>query len=181
MLASRIVWMATGGLWAGRSMLEFADPDYWDPVTALDWSAVWMFSAALIMLAPSALLLGRLAPTARVMITATVVAAGALVAGLANGIEDGLGLNGFGVVYVIGFVVAWLGLAGLAVAFAIDGRLRLAALSGALFLGTALLTMGGGVIILGAFCGVSLAPRWFLATSPAPATDISDSDSGVGR
>jgi hypothetical protein len=30
-------------------------------------------------------------------------------------------------------------------------------------------------------CGVGPAPRWFQATGSAPATDISDGDSGVGR
>ena len=50
---SRIVWLVTGATWAARSLLERADPDYWDPVTTLDWSAVWTFSAALLLLAAS--------------------------------------------------------------------------------------------------------------------------------
>lgn len=179
MIAARILWLVTGCVWAARSLLEFANPDYWDPVTALDWSAVWTYSAALILLAASALLLGRLAPTSKVMIAATVVATGALVAGLANGIEDGLGVKGLGVVYVIGFVVAWLGLAALAVMFAIDGRSRLAALVGALFLGVALFTVSGGLIILGALGSIALAPRWFETATPAPATAIVDRNGGV--
>lgn len=152
-------------------MLEFANPDYWDPVSALDWTAVWAFSAALLLLAPSVLLLGRLAPSSKVMITAAVVAVGALIAGLANGIEDGLGVEGLGVAYVAGFLVAWLGLAVLAVMFGIDGRARLVLLVGALVVGIALFTVGGGLIVLCVLGGVAVAPRWFQSVRPAPATD----------
>lgn len=168
MLAARLLWLATGCVWATRSLLEFAGPDYREPVTALDWTAVWAFSIALILLAPSVILLGRLAPSSKVTIAAVVVAAGALVAGLANGIEDGFGVEAGGVVYVVGFVVAWLGLAVLAVMFGIDGRARLVLLAAALVVGIALFTVGGGLIVLAAFGSLAVAPGWFQAVAAAP-------------
>jgi hypothetical protein len=176
MTTSRILWFVTGCVWAARSVLEFANPDYWDPVSALDWTAVWAFSAALLLLAPSVLLLGRLAPSSKVMITATIVALGALVAGLANGIEDGLGVEQLGTAYIFGFLVLWPGLAVLAVMFGIDGRARLVLLVGALVVGIALLTVGGGLIVLCAFGGVAAAPRWFQSV---PSTSVTDSSGGA--
>lgn len=42
MALSRAIWLATGIAWAVRSLMGLADPDYVDPVTALDWSSVWL-------------------------------------------------------------------------------------------------------------------------------------------
>ena len=64
---SRVIWLLTGAAWAGRSLVEFAHPDYFDPVTALDWTAVWLYSAALLLFAPSLVLLGSLATSRSVM------------------------------------------------------------------------------------------------------------------
>lgn len=40
LVVARLVWLATGLLWAARSLVGFANPDYSDPVTALDWIAI---------------------------------------------------------------------------------------------------------------------------------------------
>lgn len=95
MVIVRILWLLAGVTWAARSLLEFAHPDYWDPVTALDWSSIWLYSAAWLLIAPAVVLLGRLAPSRQVMTTATVVASAALLTGAANAIEDGLGAEGW--------------------------------------------------------------------------------------
>jgi hypothetical protein len=123
MVGARLLWLATGCAWASRSLLEFLSPDYWDPVTALDWAAVRTY------------------------------------------IEDGLGVEVGGVAYGLGFVLAWLGLAVLAVMFRIDGRARLATLAGALVVGIALFTVGGGLIVLAALASLAVAPSWFEAVA----------------
>lgn len=69
---SRIVWLVTGIAWAARSMLEFAHPNYYDPATVMDWGAVWLYSVALLLLAPSVLLIGQFAQSRPVMAAAAV-------------------------------------------------------------------------------------------------------------
>lgn len=174
MVLSRLVWLVTGAIFAIRSLIEFAHPDYWDPVTPLDWSAVWLTSAGWILFAPSVLLLGRLASSRRVMIVATVVATGALVTGLANAIEDGFGVSALGTFYVLGFFTAWFGLLPLAMMFGRAGLSRLARLSVALFLGIILSTVGGGIVILVALGSVAVATRWATAPSPDPMRSVAE-------
>ncbi len=160
---ARIVWLTTGLMWATRSLLEFAHPDYMDPSAALDWVAVWLYSAAWLMLAASVLLVARLVATREVTVAATIVATGAIAAGVANGLEDGLGMSSFGVLYVVGFMVGWLGLLGLAASLQRATCVRLAGLTLAIFVGVASLTLGGGVIVLMALGSLAAAPAWFTA------------------
>ncbi len=49
---------------------------------------------------------------------------------------------------------------------------RLAGTSVALFLGVLLFTLGGGLIILAAFGGIAVAPRWFARADPEPAPAV---------
>ena len=158
---ARVLWLLTGALWAAMSLVQFAHPNYWDPVTALDWSSIWIYSAALLSLAASVLLLGRLAPSRRVMIAATVVAIGALGAGVANALEDGNGVSWMGTIYVLGVLTAGIGLLPLAIAFQRVPRSRLAGITAAVFLGVLTSTLGGGLIVLTAFGSLALAPQWF--------------------
>jgi hypothetical protein len=175
---ARLVWLATGLLWAARSLVGFANPDYWDPVTALDWIAIWLYSAAWLMLAASVLLLGRLVGSREVTVATTIVAAGAIAAGVANGIEDGIGVSWFGTLYVVGFMVGWLGLLGLAATYQRARRTRLAGLAATTFLGILMFNVGGGFIILLALGGLAVAPSWFMAA--APMTDLADGTLEVG-
>ncbi len=158
---SRIVWLVTGIAWAARSMLEFAHPNYYDPATVMDWGAVWLYSVALLLLAPSVLLIGQLAQSRPVMAAAAVTAVGAAVAGGANAIEDGFGVSAGGMLYVVGFLTAWLSLLPLAATLWRSRCLRLAGLSVALFFGIALFTVGGGLIVLAALGALAIAPGWF--------------------
>lgn len=177
-LVSRIVWVVTGAVWATRSLLEFAHPDYWNPVTALDWSAVWLYSAAWLLTAPSVLLLGRLASPRQAMTVAAVVAIGALLAGGANAIEDGFGVKALGTLYVVGFMTAWLALLPLAVTFWQARYSRLAGLSVALFFGVMLFTVGGGVVVLVALGSAAVAPGWFTRQNPEPTPTVADASVG---
>ncbi len=175
---SRIVWLLTGIAWAGRSLMEFAHPDYWDPVTALDWTSIWVYSAAWFGMAASVLLLARLAPTRPVVIAAALVAIAAVLAGGANALEDGFGMKSLGTFYVIGTLGAWLGLLPVAVSFRLAKVSRLAWLTAGLFGGILTFLLGGGLLILAALGSVAVVPGWYArrdlgtpAPAPAPAAE----------
>ena len=143
MLLSRVVWLLTGLAWATRSAMEFASPDYSDPVTVLDWASIWVYSVAWLLLAPSVLLIARLAPTRSVVVVSLIASIGAIIAGSANAVEDGLGVSSMGTWYVIGFMTGWLALPVLAVALARAHRVRLAGLVLAVFGGILLFNIVG--------------------------------------
>ena len=166
--AARFVWLLTGAAWAARSLVGFADPAYWNPTTTLDWIAVWLFSACWLTLAPAAILLGRLVPARPVRVVATIVAVAALLAGVANGIEDGFGVKSWGTFYVLGSMTALLGLVALAVTFRQAGMSRLAWLAGGLVVSFLLFNVGGGFLTLVALGGLAVKPRWFLVADPEP-------------
>ena len=165
---ARVIWLLSGMLWAAVSLVQFAHPNYWDPVTPLDWSAVWLYSGAWLLFVPSILFLGRLAPERPVMTVATVVAIGALSTGLANAFEDGFGVSWMGTLYVVGVLTAGISLLPLAVTLRRAGYSRLAGLSVALFAGLLTFTIGGGFVILVAFASLAAAPQSFRAAPPEP-------------
>ncbi len=173
-IVSRIVWLFTGVLWAGSSVVDLTDANYLEPATTLDWIALWSWSIASFALSASVLLLARLAPSRPVMIVAIVVASGGLVAGVANALEDGYGMTEMGIFYIIGFAALWLGLLGLAMSFRQSGYTRLAALSVALFVGVTLFPIGGAFVILLALCVVTAAPSWFSAGRSEPTLAVAD-------
>jgi hypothetical protein len=160
-LLARFVWLLTGAVWALRSLMEFGSPDYWDPITAFDWTAVWLYSIAWLLMAPSLLLIGRSGMSRPVMVAAAVASVGCVFAGGANALEDGFGFSSMGTWYVIGFFLAWLALLPLATLFYRAGRLRLAALVVALFAGIILLNAGGGLIVLAALGSLAVMPDWY--------------------
>lgn len=174
---ARFIWLITGVAWAARSLLEFAHPEYYSPRTLLDWTAVWLYSAALLLFAPSLLLLGQFASSRSVMAVAAVGAMGALVAGGANALEDGFGLPIGGTPYVVGFLVAWLSLPALAVTMWRAKLARLAAVCIAMFVGIMLaFGFGGGLIVLGGFAALAIVPTWFArSTAPSPETLVNGS------
>ena len=166
-LATRMVWLATGLILAARSLIGLAHPAYIDPVTTLDWAAVWSFSLGWILLALSILFIARLAPTREVSLVSTIVAIGALAAGAANAVEDGLGQRAWGTVYIIGSLTGWFGLLALAVVVARAGLRRLAFAVVTIFLGFALGSTGnvlaiiGASLAIGALGGLAVFPAWF--------------------
>lgn len=171
MAVPRVIWLATGIAWASRSLMSLADPDYWDPVSTLDWSAVWLYSIAWLLMAPSVLLMARLAPTRLVLTCAAIVAAAAVVAGAANALEDGLGMRSLGSAYVVGVMVAWLGLVPLAVAFGLARAPRLAGLCVVLVVGIPLINTGGSVLILVGLGALAIRPAWFSTPGATPSLE----------
>lgn len=143
---------------------DFAKPEYWNPVTALDFAAVWLYSAGFLTLALTATLLGRLVPTRSVRQAASVMAIAALLTGVANGIEDGLGVKAAATVYVIGELALLVGTLALVVALARAGPARLAWMAGSLAIGLLLVSIGGGLVILGTLGALAVRPAWFLAS-----------------
>ncbi len=103
---------------------------------------------------------------------------GALVAGLANAIEDGLGVQALGTFYVVGFLTAGISLLPLAVRLRQARYLRLAGLSLAIFFGVLLLKVGGGLIILGGLSALAIAPTWFARPQPGLAIHPGDGLAG---
>ena len=169
---TRAIWLITGLAWAARSLLEFAQPEYYAPQTILDWTAVWLYTAALLLFAPSILLLAGLASSRTATAVAVVSAFGAVVAGIANALEDGFGLQIGGTPYVVGFLLAWGSLVPLGVTLWRGRRLPLAALAIAMFFGILFaFGRGGGLIVLAAYGSLAIAPsRFGRSADGAPAT-----------
>lgn len=165
-MARRVAWLLAGLAWAVRSVMEFASPDYYDPVTVLDWSAVGAYSAAWLLSALAVALLARSIGSTAVNAVAAVVVVAAIVAGAANGVEDALGLSWGATPYVVGFMVGWLFLIPLAAALWRATSGRLAALPLALFASIALFNSGGGLIVLAVAIAFGVAPNWFVARRP---------------
>ena len=159
---ARMVWTATGVAWALRSLLEFLAPQYFNPTTPLDHVAIWAYTAALLLTAPAAVELARLAALRSVTAVAIATAAGAIVAGVANVAEDVLRVAGSGYAYVAGFLVMVCGLLVNSVILAVFRRWRLAAAFALWCLGIFLFTIaGGGLLIFAVMVTVALRPTWF--------------------
>jgi hypothetical protein len=157
----RIAWLLTGFAWAVRSGLEFAKPDYYEPVTLLDWAAVISYSIAWLLSAGAALLLARDLEARLVRLVAVVFAVAASTAGLANVVEDAFDQSWGGTPYVIGFLVAWIALIPFAGLVWRTKARRMALLPVALFASIALFNMGGGLVALIVASAFAIAPGWF--------------------
>jgi hypothetical protein len=144
------VYVLTGLVWTGRSLLEvLAHPDYWDPVTSLDWLAIWSFSLAFALLAVTIPLLARDSRAGRLVdVTAALVALAAALASVANVIEDAFAVTGASTFYVIGALGTLVGLIALCAGFWL-GRRRSSALVVLLILvGVASMVLGMGWLVL---------------------------------
>lgn len=145
-----VAYLALGLAWTFRSVLGVvADPEYYDPVTTVDWIAVWSFSVALALAAVAVPVLARDAGTGRVAAGfAWVAGAGALLAAVANGLEDGVGIASWGSIYVVGTMTLALALLALAAALGIDRRQRQAAVAILWLLGFATISVGLSFLVL---------------------------------
>jgi hypothetical protein len=168
----RTLWLATGVAWAASSLILLARPTYWDPRTILDWAAVIAYTVAWLLLAPSIVLVSRLAEARRAHFLGTAIALAAVVAGVANIIEDGLGVAGASEWYVYGILIATVLLVPLAYLFARERALRLTGFCLALFLGIGFAAAGiGGLIILVLFGALALRTEWFESRSAPSAPE----------
>lgn len=137
-----------GIAWATRALIGLTDADFWNAITLLDYASVWTYSLAVLLIAPALLILIRQAKSGRAAtLVAWVVAAGAILAAVANGIEDGLGYKEFGAQYVLGASIVGLGLIALAALMA-SGRRKIFAIVPTLTVaGLLAFSVGGGFLI----------------------------------
>jgi hypothetical protein len=158
---ARSIWALTGIAWAAASLLVTAGAEYWDPTTLSQYLAVSTYSAAWILAAPAVLLMtGESSGRAPHVLAATFTVAAILV-GAANALEDAFGLRDLGTVYVVGFLGALLTLVALTATLLRAKSGRLAGVTAALLVGSAFVTIGGGVIVFAALAALALAPAWF--------------------
>jgi hypothetical protein len=166
----RLAVLALSGLaWAVSSLhLVLNHPDYWDPVTAADYFAVYVYTVAWLLTAVSVLILREVARPGRADSTAIlIVAAGCAVAGVANSIEDALGVRGFGLLYVIGAMVGGFGLFVVAALLWPTPARNLAFVPAVGGLAMVAVTTGGGAIALvawGGFAAILIRERLRPAT-----------------
>lgn len=153
---SRVAILAlTGVAWAARSLQAILfDPDYWDPVTANDYVSIYLYSAAWLLTAASVLILREVAhPERGLSAVILVVAVACTVTGVANGIEDALGVSGFGLLYVVGIVSSVIGMVAIAVMLRGTPASPLSFVPAVGGLAMFLMVLGGGVLGLVAWGG----------------------------
>lgn len=156
---ARTVWLLTGLAWAFASLIQLAGPRYWDAVTTLDYLAVYSLSLALLLLAIGVVALARIAPRRAVIVTALVVAAAAAATGVANFVEDGIGLKSWGTIFVISSLTTLFGMVPLAILLWKGPNPRLALVPGLTLLGFATFPIGGGLLILAGWGLLAIRPR----------------------
>ena len=156
----RYGWFASialvgGAVWAARIWIVTMDPTYWSPSSTLDYAAVALYSAGLITLAMCIWRL-RVVHTPAVLRGGAAAALGLSTAGVANLVEDGLGVKPFGVVYLAGVLVGTFALIPLGVGLARARRPRWIAAA-------ALLTFLGLIFSSQWYGNVVLAGTWITA------------------
>ena len=107
-----MVLVATAVAWTAISLQTvLLHPSYWEPVSLVDWLAVFGYSAAWLLTAAS-LLVFREVTRGDVLLrrTIVVVAGACAITGIANALEDGFDVGGMGSVYVVGILSACLGM-----------------------------------------------------------------------
>jgi len=144
-----VAWLAYG---VQKILLQ---PDYVNPVTAADYFTVYAYSASLLLTAVSLLVLRDVAqPLLSRASNILEVAVACAVAGIANGLEDGLGLRGFGLPYVTGVMVGAGGMLVAAVAVWASPARPLTFVPAVGGLAIATVSLGGGVLGLVAWLGL---------------------------
>lgn len=166
-LLGRTVFALVGVLWGMRSLQAFTDPNFTDPESASDWWAVVSFSLCLALLPVGLAFLVRLSQrrgrASRVLVM--IAALGGLTAGIANLIEDGMGVDAAGSVYFVSVSLMMLTMIALAGVLLVDrprwpGLVVLSTLIGMLNLES-----GGGVLVLVVWCATAIAVRPRTTTS----------------
>ena len=113
MRASVVAFLAAAALSLANAAIGFAYTNSDDPQSVSDYTAVLLFSAALIGAAAALAVLRRLrvGPSRRaVSLGLAVAAVGAALAGVGNLVEDGLGVSAFGLLFALGGLVLIIGL-----------------------------------------------------------------------
>jgi hypothetical protein len=159
--------IVVGVAFAVRGVIALGHPDFLDAASALDYAAVWTHSLALLLVAPALIILVRRAQAGRAAtIVAWIMAAGAALSAVANGIEDGLHLKDFGTLYVLGAVPYAYGMLVLAVLLGLGTRKAYAVVPALTFVGSLAYDSGGGLLIGATWAafGILIVTGW---TEPA--------------
>ena len=162
-MARAALFAVTGLLWATDSLIAAADEGSRDQPIAGDWPRVLFFSAVIASFAFAIPAFARMVAGRGAVRVASVAAAGALLASVANVFEDGVGIEAAFWPFVAGAILLDLGLLVLTAIVAIRGRPRILAIVPAAFLIDILFlhAMGGGVLVLLAWllaAAISLRP-----------------------
>jgi len=140
--------IAVGVAFGVRGVIALQDPDFWEPVTDLDYAAVWTHSLAILLAAPALVILVRQAEAGPVATTvAWIMAVGGVLSAIANAIEDGFDQEAFGVLYVVGSVPFFFGQIVLAILLGTGKRPAFALVPGLTFFGAITYDGGGGILI----------------------------------
>jgi hypothetical protein len=140
--------IVVGIAFAVRGVIALGHPDFWDAVTTFDYAAVWTHSLSLLLVAPALIILVRRAQAGRAAtVVAWIMAAGAALSAVANGIEDGLHLKDLGTLYVLGAAPYAYGMIVLAVLLGLGTRRAFAVVPALTFVGSLAYDSGGGLLI----------------------------------
>ena len=155
---STAVALLVGLTWASVYPLTLLGADEWNPVTPLDYAGTLAWSARLLVLAPAAWFIARLSGPGRLGSASLIaVTVGAVIAGAANFVEDGLGWKSIGgTVYAAGLGVLLVGLVLLVVATLVRRRPVAAVLAATTLVGLFTSANGGQWIIPAAWLGTAL-------------------------
>lgn len=104
------LFTAAGLLWAAISVLALTDPGYTYPAYVGDWFKVGIFSASLFLFDLAFPVLAQVIGTRSIVRRSLVAAAGAVIAGVSNLLEDGLRLDWAFFGFILGTLVLEIGL-----------------------------------------------------------------------
>lgn len=143
------LFVAVGLVWAFRSLQAFSDPQFTDPQNFNDWVAVVTLSLATWLLAPALLALPQ-PPHARW--PAGTAAVAAVVVGLANLLEDGLGVEAAGIGFGLGNAVLLMGCVVMSLVCLVRSPRWAAVVPAGTAVGLLWLENGGGLLCLAVWC-----------------------------
>ena len=171
--------VVVGIAFAVRGVIALGDPDFWNAVSAFDYAAVWTHSLALLLIAPALIILVHQARAGRAaIVVASIMAAGAVLCAVANGIEDGLHRKDFGTLYVLGAIPFYYGMLVLAVLLGLGTRKAFAVVPALTFVGGLAYDSGGGLLIGATWAAVGLLVLTGRPGSNATIQERSSSDDG---
>lgn len=158
---ARFIWVATAGSWALASALLLAARSG-APPGLLDAAATLAYIAGWLLLAPAIILATRLVPAPAARVLGTAIAAGAILAGVANLLGSVASVDGLSTWYVDGIVLATILLVPLAYLFARARSNALAVVALAVFLGVGFVAGPvGWLLVAAAFAALAYRPAWF--------------------
>ena len=140
--------IAVGIAFGVRGVITLQDPVYSEPVTGLDYAAVWTYSLALLLAGPAFVILVRQARAGRAASNlAWIMAGAAVLTAVANAVEDGFDQEGFGVLYIAASLPFFFGQVVLAILLGVGDRKAFALVPALTFLGVLAFNWGGGILI----------------------------------